>query len=96
MDKEQFITRLEGAFFEYADAEYAQRMFETIIAIAAPVVAARTDWAAINFSALTAGLFWSRWRECRCLSLNMDSMSLIRLSNAKPAVHCQHRLVAVW
>jgi hypothetical protein len=37
------------------DAVYAQRKLTAIIVIAAPVIAPRTDCAAIKISALTAG-----------------------------------------
>ncbi len=50
------MMAIHGRYLAVADAVYIQRMLTTMIVIAAPVIAARTDWAAINLSALTGGL----------------------------------------
>ncbi len=47
---------IHGKKLPDTDAVYIQRMLPTMTDIAAPVIAARTDWAAINLSALTGGL----------------------------------------
>ena len=50
------MMAIHGKNLAVADAVYIQRMLPTMTAIAAPVIAARTDWPVINLSALTGGL----------------------------------------